>query len=150
MFKKALIENARGFDAKDERLSGNPNQMNIQSIYNDIDLDANSMEVEAQAAFEELFWFANTYFANTGRGDYFAEDVRVIFDRDVLINESESIANCAASIGILSQETIMRQHPWVTDPEQELERLKKEQEEQMQPYSAYNLEEPINGQETDS
>lgn len=150
MFKKALIENARGFDAKDERLSGNPNQMNIQSIYNDIDLDANSMEVEAQAAFEEMLWFVNTYFANAGKGDYFTEDVRIIFDRDVLINESESIANCAASMGILSQETIIRQHPWVTDPEQELERLKKEQEEQMQPYSAYNLEEPINGQETDS
>ena len=44
----------------------------------------------------------------------------------------------------------MRQHPWVKDTEQELERVKKEQEEQMQPYSAYNLEEPINGQETDS
>ncbi|MBS6510132.1 MAG: phage portal protein [Clostridiales bacterium] len=150
VFKKALIENARGFDAKDDRLSGNPNQMNIQSIYNDIDLDANGMEVEAQAAFEELLWFANTYFINAGKGDYFSEDVRVIFDRDVLINESESIANCAASLGILSQETIMRQHPWVTDPEQELERLKKEREEEMQPYGAYNLEEPENGQETDS
>lgn len=31
IFKKALIENAMGYDAKDDRLSGNPNQMNIQS-----------------------------------------------------------------------------------------------------------------------
>ena len=37
VFKKALIENARGYDAKDERMSGNPNQMNIQSMYSDID-----------------------------------------------------------------------------------------------------------------
>lgn len=29
LFKKALIENAMGYDAKDDRLSGNPNQMNI-------------------------------------------------------------------------------------------------------------------------
>lgn len=29
-----------GFDAKDDRLSGNPNQMNIQSMYSDIDTDA--------------------------------------------------------------------------------------------------------------
>ncbi len=34
-FKKALIENAMGYDAKDDRLSGNPNQMNIQSMYSD-------------------------------------------------------------------------------------------------------------------
>ena len=33
LFKKALIENAGGYDAKDDRLSGNPNQMNIQSMY---------------------------------------------------------------------------------------------------------------------
>lgn len=29
IFKKALIENAMGYDAKDDRLSGNPNQMNM-------------------------------------------------------------------------------------------------------------------------
>ncbi len=39
MFKKALIENAGGYDAKEDRLSGNPNQINIQSM-SDIDLDA--------------------------------------------------------------------------------------------------------------
>lgn len=39
LFKKALIENAGGYDAKEDRLSGNPNQINIQSM-SDIDLDA--------------------------------------------------------------------------------------------------------------
>ena len=29
-----------GYDAKDERMGGNPNQMNIQSMYADIDLSA--------------------------------------------------------------------------------------------------------------
>ena len=46
IFKKALIENGMGYDAKDDRLAGNPNQMNIQSMYSDIDLDANDMETE--------------------------------------------------------------------------------------------------------
>ena len=41
IFKKAIIENARGYDAKDDRLGNNPNQMNIQSIFSDIDLDGN-------------------------------------------------------------------------------------------------------------
>lgn len=35
--KKALIENARGFDSKSDVLGSNPNQMNIQSMYSDID-----------------------------------------------------------------------------------------------------------------
>lgn len=129
IFKKALIENAMGYDAKDDRLSGNPNQMNIQSMYSDIDLDANDMETEVQAAFEEILWFVNTYLANSGQGDFEGEEVTVIFNRDILINETEAIANCAASVGILSDETIIGQHPWVDDPQKELERLEKQKEE---------------------
>lgn len=129
IFKKAIIENGMGYDAKDDRLSGNPNQMNIQSMYSDVDLDANDMETELQAAFEDILWFINAYLANSGQGDFEGEEVTVIFNRDMIISESEVIANCGASVGILSDETIISQHPWVDDPEQELERLKKQKEE---------------------
>lgn len=128
LFKKAMIENARGFDAKDERLSGNPNQMNIRSMYSDIDLDANGMETEFQAAFEQLLWFVHQDAKTQGLGDFSADPVTVIFDRDILLNESEAIQNCGASVGILSEETILEQHPWTKDAKAELARLKKERQ----------------------
>lgn len=134
LLKKALINNARGYDAKDDRLSGNPNQMNIQSMYSDIDLDANGMETEFQAAFEELLWFINQDLANKGKGDFEGEEITVIFNRDILINESEAIDNCSKSSGIISNETIVEQHPWTKNAEAELERLKKEKEEAMADY----------------
>ena len=135
LFKKALIENGMGFDAKDDRLSGNPNQMNIQSMYSDIDLDANDMETELQAAFADILWFVNVYLANTGQGDFFGEEVNIIFNRDMLMDESSIIANCRQSVGILSDETIIGQHPWVDDVQQELERLAKQrQAEATDPY----------------
>ena len=140
LLKKAIIENARGYDAKDERMSGTPNQMNIRSMYSDIDLDANGMEIEFQAAFEDLLWFINAYLANAGLGNYAGEDVTVIFNRDILVNESEAIENCGKSAGIISKETIVKQHPWVDDPEEELKRLEAEKqaamEEAMDPYRA--------------
>ena len=138
LLKNAIIENARGFDAKDERLNGSPNQLNIQSMYSDIDLDANEMETEFQAAFEELLWFVNQYLANTGAGVFDTEDVSVIFDRDILINESEAIDNCVKSEGILSKETVVKAHPWVDDPQKELERLKQEEQDAVaaDPYRA--------------
>ena len=141
IFKKALIENAMGYDAKDDRLSGNPNQMNIQSMYSDIDLDANDTETEFQSAFEDILWFVNAYLANTGCGDFSHEDVSIIFNRDILINETEAIANCVASLTVLSQETVVGQHPWVDDPQAELERLEKqkqkEQEEMVAQYDPF-------------
>ena len=138
LLKDALVENMRSYDAKDERMSTSPNQMNIQSMYSDIDLDANEMETELQASFEEILWFVNTYLANTGKGEFFDTPVRVIFNRDMPINESEAIENCAKSVGIISNETIVAQHPWVDDVSKELERLEAEKAEmeESDPYRA--------------
>lgn len=130
LYKKALIENAMGYDAKDDRLSGNPNQMNILSMYSDIDLDANRMETEFQASFEVLLEFLNMHFTAQGLRDFSGDDVRIIFNRDVMMNESEIIDSCAKSVGIISNETIISMHPWVEDKDAELARLKKQEEEE--------------------
>lgn len=138
VFKKKLIENARGFDAKDDRMSNNPNQMNIQSMYSDIDLDANGMETEFQAGFEDLLWFINQHLSNTGKGDFTGEEVTIVFNRDMPTNESESIENCAKSVGVISNETIVAQHPWTIDPKAELERMQKEKEEAFEQAQEYS------------
>lgn len=132
LLKKALIENAMGYDAKDDRMSGTPNQMNIMSMYSDIDIDANDTETEAQAAFEEILWFVNAHLANTGQGDFEGETVNVIFNRDIMMNESEIIDNCQKSVGILSDETILANHPWIDDPAAELERLTQQKEDEQE------------------
>lgn len=154
IFKKALIENAMGYDAKDDRLSGNPNQMNIQSMYSDIDIDANDTETEYQAVFEDMLWFVNAHLANTGQGNFEGQEVTVIFNRDILINESEAIDNCQKSVGILSNETIISMHPWVDDPQKEMERLEKqkqkeqaENEKQYDPFGL-NIKAPNNPADT--
>ena len=138
IFKKAIIENAMGYDAKDDRLAGNPNQMNIQSMYSDIDLDANGMETEYQASLEELLWFINCHFANVGLGDFDGEEVDIIFNRDMLISESDIIDNVNKSTD-LSLESRLAQHPWVEDVQAEMERINKEKEENMEQYGgAFN------------
>lgn len=126
IFKRAIIENAMGYDAKDDRLMGQPNQMNIMSMYSDIDLDANGMEMEFQRAFKALFYFVDCHLKNSGMGDFFGEKKEVIFNRDVLINESDVIDNCVKSLGILSEESVVSQHPWVEDVEMEMRRLRNE------------------------
>lgn len=130
LMKKSLIANARGYDAKDDRLGNNPNQMNIQSMYSDIDLDANGMETEFQAAFDSLLWFVDAHLANTGQGDFAGVDADIIFSRDVLVNEPEVIDGIAKSVGILSDETLVANHPWVSDPQAELEKLEKQRQKE--------------------
>ena len=123
IFKRALIENGMGYDARDVRLAGSPNQMTIQSMYSDIDLDANDMETELQAAFEDILRFVNAHLANMGLGDFDGEQVEVIFNRDMMMNEGQIIDNIKNSVGILSKRTLVAQHPWVDDVEVEMGRL---------------------------
>ena len=124
--KRAIIENARGYDCKDEKIGQNPNQMNIQSSYADIDLDANLMEREFQASFEMLFWFIKKYLGYIYKKDFSNIYLDIIFNKDILINETEAINNCIKSMDILSKETVISQHPWVSNIKQELNKLNKQ------------------------
>ena len=131
ILKKALIENAKSFDATDERLGANPNQMNIQSMYSDIDLDSNDIETEFRASFEQLGTFVKMYLEATT--EYVSSDkdkIDIIFNKDVLINESQVIEDINNSMGLLSTETLIENHPYIDDPAKELERIKSERAEQ--------------------
>ena len=144
IFKDAIIENGRGFNAKDDRLGSNPNEMNIQSMYADIDLDAAGMETEFKSGLEKLIYFINLHLFNTGAGDFEKEKIDIIFNKDILVNESQTIENCAKSLGILSEETILSQHPWVKDVKAEIDRKRKEEKEN-DIYSEYSFGSGING-----
>jgi len=132
--KDALIENAMGYDAKDERMQGSPNQMNIQSMYSDIDLDANGMETEWQASFEELLWFVDTHLANTGQGDFSQAEVSVVFNRDMLFNENEVMQMLYQGGVQISNETLLSQVPFIDDVKKELDRVKSEKQESIDEY----------------
>ena len=143
--KRAIIENGYGFDAKEERMDGDPNQMNIESMYTDIDLDVNTMEAEFQAGFEELKWFVDQFLIHTGNEDFTAEDVDFIFNRDFFINENAKIDNIMKSVGLVSNHTLLAHHPLVTNVLHEEELLRMEQQEaleeqkaQMEMMSAFN------------
>ena len=134
VLKEKIIENGRGLDSKNDKMSQAPNQMNIKSMYSDLDLDANAMESEFQASLEELQWFIKKYLSWTGKGDFSNSTVEITFNRDILISEAEAITMCKDSEGVVSKETILTNHPWVNDVEKELKRVNKEKEEQTNPY----------------
>lgn len=129
--KRAIVENGRGFDAKEERMDGDPNQMNIESMYTDIDLDINDMETEFQAGFEELKWFIDQHLIHEGKGDFTEEAVDFIFNRDFFINENAKIDNCVKSVGILSNKTILSRHPWVTNVAHEMKEIEADKQAEL-------------------
>lgn len=121
--KKALIENAMGYDAKDDRIGSNANQINIKSMYSDIDLDADNMETEFKAAFKQLMFFVNSYLGKD-------LDPKITFNRDTMINETEVIDNLV-KLGVqLPNELLVGQVPFVDNVQDVLDMLDKEKAEQ--------------------
>lgn len=137
--KKALIENAMGYDAKDDRLGGNANQLNIMSMYSDIDLDADNTEAEFKMSLNSLLWFVTKHLANTGKGDFSGVPVEIIFNRDFILNESEVVADLV-KLGVkVSNKTLLSQLPFVDDVAAEIENIEEEEETAVDNYAnAFN------------
>ena len=147
--RKALIQNCKGYDVEELKSSGSPNEMTIKAIFSAIDMDANEIETEDQASFEQLLWFVNMHLLNTGAGNFTDEEVDVIFNRDMMVNESQIITDCRNSVCLISQKTIIANHPWTVDPDAEMEQLMKENEEKIEQYQGAFAGKPDAGEDDD-
>lgn len=148
IFKRALLENCKGYDFTELRAAGGaPNQMNIKSVYSDIDLDANDMEAEFNCSLEELLWFVNKHIVNTGGQDYSNTEIDFIFNRDTITNEVE-LVNMLVSAGVrIPNKVLLDQVPFLDDTAEALELLKKEEEEarEVEMKALYGEAVPVNG-----
>lgn len=135
--RKEIYEFGRGVDTQAENFGGDKSGIALKYLYADLDMDANLMETEFQASLEQLLWFINTHLYNTTGVDYSGESVDFIFNRDIMINESQVIEDIKNSMGILSEETLVANHPYVTDVQAELDRKSSERDKEM-PRSTFN------------
>lgn len=115
LLKKALIENCRGYDAKDDTVGGNANQMHISAMFNDIDIDANEMEAEFQASLVDLLFFVKAHLANTGKGDFEADEINFIFNRDLMMNQTEILDGLVKAGARIPNRLLLNQVPFIDD-----------------------------------
>lgn len=146
LFKRAIIENGGGVDLKEIK-SGTPNQMNIQAMFHDIELDTNDTETEFQCSFENLLWFVNFDINYKGEGNFFNETVNVIFNRDMLQDETTIIDNLMKLKGTISDIDIINMLPF-GDAHQMIknieEQRQKEKEEMINDYDSVFKNNPHN------
>ena len=128
--RKDIYEAGSGVDTQEVSL-GNASGVALKFRYADLDSDTDDMASEFAAALEELIWFIKVDLLNKGIGDFTETTFDIIFNTDSIINEHEIIEDTKNSVGIISDETIVANHPWVTDTQRELDRLAKEKEAKM-------------------
>lgn len=143
-FKTHLEQNRRdiftfggGVDTQSEEFGGDKSGQALKFLYADLDSDCNIIETEFQWSLKQLLWFINVHLANTGAGDFFDEKVTFIFNRDIIINESEVIENFRKSVGTIPDEINLANHPWINDPQSAMEMMEKQKEKERQEFEDY-------------
>ena len=111
----------------------------LRFIYADLDMDYTDWGSEVKFSLMQLFWFIQQDILYKTGKDYTDCKYDIVFNTDVIINETETITNCMNSQGIISKKTIAANHPWTLDEQKELEDMRQEEEEELELQADYTL-----------
>lgn len=137
--KRDIGQFGQAIDMHKDKFGNSPSGVALKFLYSGLDIKCNNFELEFKKSINELFYFINLYLNETGQ-TAFQEKFKIIFNRDIIINEAEAIEGCRNSLGIISTKTIVANHPWVEDLDKELEAI--EQDTSIESYEEDFTNEP--------
>lgn len=134
-----IYDYGRGVDFTKNDLGNSPSGIALRFLYMGLDLKAKQLARKTIPAIKQLLWFIFEY--ENMDGDL-SDEVDVTFNYNRMVNELEQTNIASLSSSIISDETVIANHPWVDDLEKEKERID-QQDVRM------NEELPIKGVEDD-
>jgi SPP1 family phage portal protein len=125
LLKENIFKIGQGLDP--DKLAGESNVTNvvIKSRYSALDMKANGTEKQLKLFYEKFINCLNLFYRSN-------IDPGITFNRSMIFNEGEVIDNCIKSMDLLDLETILENHPWVTDVKKVMARIKAEKEDNFQ------------------
>lgn len=142
-----IISDGYGVDFEDSRFNGNPNQMVIKSLYQNIDTYVDGLERHFQDFIDSLKYFVDKWleWKNIGTADVYKKyKILVKLDRNMMMNQSAMIEDAVklANTGI-SLETQLEFNPVVQDVELEKQRLEEERKEAEKNNQLFNFDDSL-------
>ncbi|MDR7856314.1 phage portal protein [Tissierella sp.] len=123
--KKDIFDFGQGVDKNSDKLGNSPSGIALKFIYSGLDLKCNALEGWFKWGFEELVRFIKIYLGIT-KQSVSEKEITIVFNRDIAINESQAITDCQNSKGVISDKTIIANHPWVESVEDEIKQIEEE------------------------
>ena len=123
LLKKQIFISGMGVDP-DPQKYGNTSGEALKFMYSLLELKAGSMETEFRGGFAELVRAICRFYS-------LGEPKKIIqtWTRNAVKNDLETAQIAQQSMDIISRRTIVKNHPWVDDAEDEIKQIEKEQKE---------------------
>lgn len=131
--RKQIFESGMGVDP-DPANFGNASGVALKFLYSLLEMKTGQMETQFRKGFAELV-------RAICRVSGFAEPKRIIqtWTRNRIQNDTETAQIATQSVGILSEQTILANHPWVEDVSAEVEQLEEEEANAAKKETQYNF-----------
>ncbi|MDE7326907.1 MAG: phage portal protein [Lachnospiraceae bacterium] len=149
MTRKEIFEQGQGVDPQPENY-GNASGEALKFMYALLELKAGLMEVEFQLSLEEVIQAVCGYLGIS------CDEINQTWTRNMIKNDKELADMCASSTGILSQKTVVKNHPFVENPEEEMEQIEREKEQSLEQETvmmygkAFKGQQDKDGEQTDA
>jgi len=121
--KEAIFMFAQGVDMAPENIGTAASGVALKFLYGLLDLKCDTLERKTKVSLREFLTFLLQWIKLQGKGDFNAKDVRITFNRNMILNTTEMIDGVQKSNGIISKKTMLENHPFVDDADEELKRL---------------------------
>lgn len=129
LLEEKIYEFGRGVNTNKSELIGQaPSGISLQFLYTDLDLKADECIANLTEGLYQLFWFISEHLKRLGEipQELNVFDFRFTFNKSRIFNTVEQIASLNNDTTI-SLRTKLENHPLVDDVEQELQRIKDEE-----------------------
>lgn len=120
---KDIYRFGQAVDKGQDKMGNSPSGIALKFLYSGLDLKDNELEDSFKWSFEQQLYFVNKYLEVTRNGTSSSEEINLVFNRDIAINKSQTITDCQNSKGVISDKTIVTNHPWVKDADEELKQI---------------------------
>ena len=127
--RKDIFEFGGGVDTVNKELR-DVSGVALRFQYADLDMDCSEMAQQYKYSLRQLQWFINKDLERKGE-TYDDSNSNFLFNTAVILNETELINNLAISKDMISEKTLLENHPWVKNTEEEIKEIERDKQKQL-------------------
>lgn len=129
--KDAIYEQGRGVNFSKAKEGNTPSGLALKIMFYPLNMKSNALETYLRFFMDELLESISKWGKEKENLDIDVKQITYRFPRSMITSDVEIAKIAKDSVGVISDETIAENHPFVTDVEVEVERLKKQKAEQL-------------------
>lgn len=118
----------QGADVSLDKFGNAPSGVALKQLFQLLDMKASVLERKFTKALKHFAWFMTEYINISENKTYEYKDLTFTFNKSMLSNEAEQVQMARDSVGIVSNDTIVENHPWVKDAAMEKARMESEKD----------------------